>query len=312
MIRATPVSELNDPFEGKFNEKQIKDLFYRGGEAYKSKGGTVEELDDYELNEVMGVLHQDFSDLGVISFTEDYNNPLMWAHYADENRGIVVEFDFSEPFFEYSLKKIGNKRSRFGPSYLGDIFEFPEKVSYRRDMPSFSRLEKVDNEREWRDFLNLLNKSILYTKSDDWIYEKEQRSIVRLEDADSIICRDDDCLRDVCSRDQEIRVIELKDKDKIQIVFPPEYEMHEDMGDNSIKSEIDIILSSSFGLDPVHLFRINPHAISGVYFGCKAETAIIDILREQIKNNGAFNHLKHIYRMEVNDQTFSFDPVSIE
>lgn len=62
----------------------------------------------------------------------------------------------------------------------------PEKVMYRREIPSFERYElvQVKGEYPFRKFLH----DLLFTKSNDWLYEKEWRSIVQLSDADSIIC----------------------------------------------------------------------------------------------------------------------------
>lgn len=307
MIRATPVLALNDPFEGWFNKDQVQDADRNQKEYYRKNGEEVSDFDDSMLNDLAGNIQSDLFDLGIISFTEDYNNPLMWAHYADEHRGFVVEFDFSEPFFMDSIHTLNGRSSRFGENYLGDVFEFPEKVDYRREMPDFSRPEfsAPDNMSEfhWKKF----NRTILFTKSNDWIYEKEQRSVVRLKDADSIICKDDSYVRSECKKDSSIKVVELENK-KIQIIFPNEYEMHENMGDQSIKSEI-FILTSDLKEPPVHLFRVNPKAISGVYFGCKSNH--LESL-EKIKKNETLAGLSQCFKMKKNSHLYQLEKTKLE
>lgn len=237
MIRATPVLALNDPFEGWFNNDQVQDADRNQREYYRGMGEDVHEVDNSMLNDLVGDIQSDLFSLGIISFTEDYNNPLMWAHYADEHRGFVVEFDFNEPFFMDSIYNLNGRLSRFGKNYLGDVFEFPEKVDYRREMPDFSRVELSAPDDMDEFHWNKFNRTILFTKSNDWIYEKEQRSVVRLSDADSVICKDNAFVRKECMKDPSIKLLNLGNG-KIQVIFPPEYEMHENMGDQSIKKEI--------------------------------------------------------------------------
>lgn len=306
MIRATPVNALNDPFEGHFYKEQVRDANRNHEEYYKKNGKNVHEMDESELNYSIGVIQSEFFDLGILSFTEDFNNPLMWAHYADEHKGMVVEFDFNEPFFMDSLKEINGRKSRFGRSPLGDYYEFPEKVEYRRVMPSFAREEdsSPDSMREfhWKKF----NKTILFTKANDWIYEKEQRSIMRLKDADSIICNDCEHIRMQCNLDRSIELFELKNG-KIQVIYPNAYEMHEDMGDQSIKDKI-FHLAADLNNPPIHLFRVNPLSISGIYFGCKSSESKG---MEYIDNNNSLKHLNNINKMKFNEMLYQFDPIKL-
>ncbi|MGC0119995.1 DUF2971 domain-containing protein [Pseudoalteromonas piscicida] len=307
MIRATPALELNDPFECRFNDDQIKDADRNHREYCREKGKDVYDIDDYMLNDLAVTIQDGFTELGIISFTEDYNNPLMWAHYADEHRGLVVEFDFNKPFFMDSVTELNGRSSRFGESCLGDVFEFPEKVNYRREMPDFSRVE-LSTPDDMNEFhLKKFIRTILFTKSNDWIYEKEQRSVVRLIDADSIICKDNEHVRKECQKDPSIRLLELDDG-RIQVIYPPEYEMHEDMGDQSIKDEI-YFLSFKFCEPAVYLFRINPEAISGVYFGYKSDYR--EAL-EKIKKNKSLSLFNQRFKMEINSHLYQLDKVKLE
>ncbi len=259
------------------------------------------------LNDLVGDIQSDLFSLGIISFTEDYNNPLMWAHYADEHRGFVVEFDFNEPFFMDSIYNLNGRLSRFGKNYLGDVFEFPEKVDYRREMPDFSRVELSAPDDMDEFHWNKFNRTILFTKSNDWIYEKEQRSVVRLSDADSVICKDNAFVRKECMKDPSIKLLNLGNG-KIQVIFPPEYEMHENMGDQSIKKEI-FFLTNNWSEPAIHLFRINPKAISGIYFGCKSDYTESLI---KIRNNKLLTSLNQRFKMERNSHLYQLNKVNIE
>lgn len=306
MIRATPVYLLNDPFEGRFNETQVRDADKNQREFYKNNFDISYDSDDSTIKDLMGVIQSDFHSIGVLSFTEDYNNQLMWAHYADEHKGVVVEFDFEKPFFMDSIREVNGRKSRFGKSHLADFFEYPEKVDYRRELPDFERPElsapETMEEYHWKKF----NRTILYTKANDWIYEKEQRSIVQLKHADSIICDDIFQIRELCLNDPRIDIKPLGGN-KIQVTYPNEYEMHEAMGDESIRDEV-YHLSSASKTHPIYLFRINPYAISGVYFGLKSNhtTSL-----EEIENNPALSHSK-TFKMELSNSSYSLTPKKLE
>ncbi|MBK8000857.1 MAG: DUF2971 domain-containing protein [Verrucomicrobia bacterium] len=78
---------------------------------------------------------------GILCLSENHESLLMWAHYAKGHTGFVLEFDpDQEPFY----------RER------GEVAYLPDRPTWKR--PS-------------RDF----DKSIFFTKSPEWRYEKEHR-----------------------------------------------------------------------------------------------------------------------------------------
>lgn len=305
MIRATPAQDLNDPFEGHFNIQQVTDADRNHRSFFKKNVSNYDDsIEQSMIHDNADFIRSEFDELGILSFTEDYNNPLMWSHYADQHRGIVIEFDFSIPFFVGSIKEVNGKKCRFGESYLADFYESPEKVNYRRDMPNFERpeLSAPDSieQYHWEKF----KKAILFTKANDWIYEKEQRIVVRLIDADVIICNYSTFIEEVCVKDPSIK-IEMLENGRMKIIYPDEYEMHEYMGDESLKHEI-FFRSKEPGLEPIYLFKINPEAISGVYFGCKA-----DYKKSLCKINKNLEHIENVLQMSKNPTRYEFDPVPI-
>lgn len=134
---------------------------------------------------------------GFISFSEKYDNPLMWSHYADSHKGVCLRFDFpieqqgiinqsgllgehcSPPFV--SIKETDSALARqFSVTNPVPRESKPIiiKVLYKYKRPiirggiisgSFSsggRLERLDLS------------PVFYTKASEWIYEKEWRLIV--------------------------------------------------------------------------------------------------------------------------------------
>ena len=98
--------------------------------------------------------------LGVLSLTIKYDNLLIWAHYANEHKGFVVEFDSNNDFFK--PKEMDN-----------NIYNGLQKVNYSPIRPY-----KLLVENEWED--------ILLTKSLEWEYEEEYRIIKRLNETEPI------------------------------------------------------------------------------------------------------------------------------
>lgn len=92
------------------------------------------------------LLHENGATLNVCSFTERPDNELMWAHYADNFKGVCLEFNFSD------VPEINNVLS---------------KVEYTNETPiinsmSYEELKRVmtikrkawEYESEWRLLLN--------------------------------------------------------------------------------------------------------------------------------------------------------------
>lgn len=84
---------------------------------------------------------------GVLCFSLSCRNPLLWSHYADRHRGIVLGFDVEN--------------------------EMLERVKYVKERPI---LKEINIE---------LARSLLLTKYLDWQYEQEARVFTTLQDPDS-------------------------------------------------------------------------------------------------------------------------------
>lgn len=89
---------------------------------------------------------------GVICMSKDWGSPLMWAHYADSHKGMVLGFDVSDrAFYEVEYQKKRPTLSDMGLNTLDDIT--PEDI-----------------------------KRLIRTKAEGWSYEQEYRAYIALKD----------------------------------------------------------------------------------------------------------------------------------
>ncbi|MES2015766.1 MAG: DUF2971 domain-containing protein [Pseudomonadota bacterium] len=114
--------ELNDPFE------------FLGADLSDPKRRKILKDTKSELAQTKGLL----------CFSENWNNPLLWGHYADKHKGICLGFDVSD----HLLSKVAYVKERFPNPAVMDL-QYMEKL--------------------------------LLTKFDHWAYEAEYRSFVALE-----------------------------------------------------------------------------------------------------------------------------------
>ncbi|EKO3632996.1 DUF2971 domain-containing protein [Vibrio metschnikovii] len=247
-LRASQRGVLNDPFELSPAQDLVDKVLREGlGEDF------FEQAEQFATD-------GNFNEVGVISFTENYNNLLMWSHYAHEHKGIVVEFDYKklDYFFNYRLS-------------MRDTIE---RVLYNRER--FSPLQT-----------EVCVKDLLLTKSDDWIYEKEHRILPKLRLADYV--RVD---RELFEQLHEfydnlyVNLFNIVAEDKHSVTFEVdlvEYEHfnNQDWDGNSTDdreemkySHSDVILNEIYGslaLLPtsVFLFQLPSDCITAVFVGCR-------------------------------------------
>jgi hypothetical protein len=96
--------------------------------------------------------------IGVTCFSELYDHPLMWAHYAENHKGFCVEYDFTPMDISSSDDKSAASNS------------FVHAVSYVSKLPRIYSHEILFTPRE-------AAKKMLATKSYHWAYEQEYRLI---------------------------------------------------------------------------------------------------------------------------------------
>lgn len=91
---------------------------------------------------------------GILSMATKWNSPLMWSHYADEHKGICIEYDIT--------KSVGKK---------------PMPVDYNgeRGISLSNIFEYIFNSS--LDALNEIEHKYFYTKASQWSYEEEWRLV---------------------------------------------------------------------------------------------------------------------------------------
>lgn len=130
--------------------------------------GRIEELnDDFELVglalgekedrlALRGMRRHMDSKRGVLCMSKNWDSPLMWAHYADSHKGIVLGFDVPErAFYKVDYVKDRPRLADLGLSALDDIT--PEQI-----------------------------KTLTRTKAAGWTYEQEYRAFLPLDGGELI------------------------------------------------------------------------------------------------------------------------------
>jgi len=120
-LKVSDFSNVNDPFELLGVELRDKD---------------VRKAVNFEKSKIS-------SEYGLLCFSEDKYNPVQWAHYADNHKGVCLGFDIPE-------KKL-------------------RKVKYVAERLARETLNQSD-----------FNEKLLATKFNHWSYEQERRLIIDL------------------------------------------------------------------------------------------------------------------------------------
>ncbi len=244
---------------------------------------------EYDHSEIM----KRFWTHGVISLTETNDNLLMWSHYADEHKGMLVSFeiDLNSPFDFFHIYE-EHKNCYFS------------KVNYRK-FRQFSTEVSIDN-------LDEVKLHYMLSKSDEWIYEKEHRFVIPFHEADVILLDKGNILFNDSISDlglNECEVESFEDKAFIDV--------------RKLRIEEDAlfkiwVLSEHCG---AMFFKIvNPDAIKSVYLGYKINSMSIRTLfeehiQEPVKStfyDSEKSTIRNVYKSSLSSDRFEleFSPCS--
>jgi hypothetical protein len=116
------------------------------------------ELAKQRMPELRNVIFTRFNEsVGVLSLTQKRDDILMWAHYAQNNKGFVIEFDDTHEFFNQTMD-------------TGGLSGCLQKVVYSEDRPNRDSM------------LDISASDIFLLKSQKWKDEEEWRMLKSLED----------------------------------------------------------------------------------------------------------------------------------
>ena len=149
--------KLNDPFDCRLDIK--KSILHA---ASKLKGEQASKIIALSKDEnLYESIKEDFSRIGVCSFSLDSKNVVMWSHYANNHKGITILYDFPEIYLNDKNKFIG-------------ITE----VSYEED-PLTNWFVHIASKSKMilKDYIFELARLLLTSKDPGWAYENEVRII---------------------------------------------------------------------------------------------------------------------------------------
>ncbi len=113
--------------------------------------------------------------VGIFSLSAEIDNQLLWAHYADESRGIAIGFDVTD----HSM--LSNPEHCFKVNYTDDI---PQKTDIGFSTETHIGFNIDDHTQELYltnknriAFYDLFFQKVVATKPTPWAYEKEWRYI---------------------------------------------------------------------------------------------------------------------------------------
>ena len=111
-------------------------------------------------------------EIGILCLTEKMDKLLMWAHYASNHTGFVIEFNEKHSFFDRG-------------SEIGHL----KKVRYSIARPEVTLLDPTLSDME--HIYQWINE-IFCVKSEHWDYEHEWRMIVALKNCQNVIASEQD------------------------------------------------------------------------------------------------------------------------
>ena len=154
-------SNLNDPFDCQVDIRKSTNYAIS-----KVPSGLKSDIPTRisKLNGFIDEIQRRMTVIGVCSFSLTLEEPLLWAHYADEHRGICLFYEFPEDFIlDRTNEIVGVSDIEYGENPLSDWFIdiIPDQIE--------------DGFYDY--FTTELLKRVLIIKASGWNYEQECRII---------------------------------------------------------------------------------------------------------------------------------------
>lgn len=285
LLRLTPPSALNDPFDSKPTDSGIerKSVFFFEPDPLDDEKTPSKQLQEYYKRDLETGLEQ----YGIISLTENPYSLLMWAHYADEHRGMVIELSCDEATFNYHDKYTKT---------CGVSQKIPNRVIYSSRRPGYELHDDVIYDYYEDKFFT----HYALIKGDDWMYEKEHRYILRESELDAVIF-------DVNSHDS---ISKLK-HDHVVITCIKDLTYKVTASAPAFCDHLHWWLCLAEGKGLVHntkIFkRINKNSIKTIYFGCKITDHQVDLVRKTILGSQFINHDIPLFKASANKNRFEIN-----
>ncbi|EFP96537.1 DUF2971 domain-containing protein [Vibrio caribbeanicus] len=295
LIRASQRYSLNDPFELRPSSRDVL-------ESLSNLAGKKNL--DYKPS---------YDDYGIISFTETHNNLLMWAHYANQHKGIVIEFDMAKLNFNryQSYPIFDNDENDETFASENPIIQELNEGQVQRVLYSHNR----PNEEAYSDILEHF-----LVKSDEWMYEKEHRVIVPLITAERIIIRKDylQVIENALEIDYKyvltdfgngmvmVSFDEALRAESGRFYYASDSQITDEEFFQSFKMAFLGEIFSELSKDPssIFLYKLPSEAIKRVFFGCRMSEQDKKQIIEKVIDNDL---LKEVSFMDVETSRSRFE-----
>jgi hypothetical protein len=136
---------------------EINNLRYLSSEYgdYRTDPDVENYLMRMLARDIKCLLDEEMETRGILSLSATWSSPLMWSHYADEHRGICIEYDTTEV-----------------------PHPNPAAVNYRSPR-SIKTSDLVSRKmRQYRGAERQVYNTYFFAKSSQWRYEREWRGII--------------------------------------------------------------------------------------------------------------------------------------
>ncbi len=158
-IYFAPPEKLNDPFDCQVDiDRCLSNAISESEGAVRAYLETLRRLPTFSSS-----LQHALRRVGICSFSLTLTDPLLWAHYADNHRGVCLTYRFDEKFFlDESTRIIGLAPTEYGASPLRNWFK---TIAPNLGEPASQAMGTE------------LSKKLFTVKGECWSYEREIRAI---------------------------------------------------------------------------------------------------------------------------------------
>ncbi len=232
-----------------------------------------ERLDSQFNVDYMEELDTDLLKYGVVCLSENGNNNLMWSHYADEHKGVMIELE-SENLFRFSPEQKKVMDNDFSAASIK-----PKPVNYDVKRAGLDISEECLYEYANSNFIE----RFFTMKGYEWKCEQEWRYIFKFLHADKVI---------VNTPEEQVESIS---NELIRCKVPFDLESNTfivNAGDNDFNMIMVDVISKNNDLSPVYLKSVNPRCIKAIYFGCRVEESVAREKKDTlIRTNKAYGQV---------------------
>lgn len=288
-IRATQLSALNDPFEASYCKESLDKL-----SSHFQCSETGEELHSY--------VEKNKYNIGIICLTEAKDNLLMWSHYANEHKGAIVGI-FSDLGSNISIfSNLFDLKCKSTVSFNGSHMFTGECVPviyrkqprYRVDMFDFD-YSHISVEGADRILFEIFQQ-----KSDEWIYEKEHRITLRLEQADKVQISDIENIKNKHIL-KKIKSLGCYSKD---VVYGKDvHTIYLNKVADPIERECyaDALVTLATNPANLYLFKLDSSAICSIFLGQRVNIKEVNLNLTYPKATGYFD----VWKTTVNESFYN-------